>query len=169
MLRQQHTAKLRVTAMDIAIEQHKHKKIESFEEMVPEQYRSFSDIFTQENFNTLPIRRPWDHAIELVHGAKPYAGKVYSMTLDEQKALDEFLDDNLKTGRIQPSKSPWGAPFFFVKKKDGKLHPVQDYRKLNDLTTKNKYPLPLISELISKLKNSQYYTKMDIRWGYNNI
>lgn len=154
--------------MDIAIEQHKYK-IESFEEMVPEQYHSFSDIFTQDNFNTLPIRQPWDHAIELVDGAKPYAGKVYSMALDEQKALDKFLNDNLKTGQIQPSKSPWGALFFFVKKKDSKLCPVQDYCKLNDLTTKNKYPLLLISELISKLKDFKYYTRIDIHWGYNNI
>lgn len=159
----------RATAIDIAIEQHKNKKIKSFEELVPEQYRTFTDVFTEDMFQHLPEHRSWDHAIELVADAQPYAGKVYSMTLDEQKALDQFLEDNLKTGRIRPSKSPWGAPFFFVKKKDGKLRPVQDYRKLNDLTKKNRYPLPLISELIDKLKRAKYYTKLDIRWGYNNI
>ena len=61
------------------------------------------------------------------------------------------------------------SPFFFVKKKDGALRPVQDYRKLNDMTIKNRYPLPLIQELIDKLKTSKHFTKMDIRWGYNNI
>ena len=61
------------------------------------------------------------------------------------------------------------SPFFFVRKKDGKLRPVQDYRKLNEQTIKNKYSLPLISELVDKVKNAKYFLKMDIRWGYNNI
>ena len=61
------------------------------------------------------------------------------------------------------------SPFFFIKKKDGTLRPVQDYRKLDEMTVKNRYPLPLIQELIDKLKQSRYFTKMDVRWGYNNI
>jgi hypothetical protein len=61
------------------------------------------------------------------------------------------------------------SPFFFVKKKDGSLRPVQDYRKLNDMTIKNCYPLPLISELVDTLQNAKYFTKLDVRWGYNNI
>ena len=61
------------------------------------------------------------------------------------------------------------SPFFFVKKKDGKLRPVQDYRKLNEMTIKNRYPLPLISELIDKLSRAKIFSKMDVRWGYNNI
>ena len=91
------------------------------------------------------------------------------MNLDEQKALDKFLEENLKSGRIRPSNSPMASPFFFVKKKDGALRPVQDYRKLNEMTIKNRYPLPLIQELIDKLKLSKVFSKMDIRWGYNNI
>ena len=61
------------------------------------------------------------------------------------------------------------SPFFFVKKKDGTLRPVQDYRKLNEMTVKNRYPLPLIQELVDKLKGAKVFSKMDIRWGYNNI
>ena len=61
------------------------------------------------------------------------------------------------------------SPFFFVKKKDGKLHPVQDYQKLNSFTIKNRYPLPLIQELIDKLKYARIFSKLDVRWGYNNI
>ena len=61
------------------------------------------------------------------------------------------------------------APFFFVKKKDGSLRPVQDYQKLNEMTIKNRYPLPLISELVNKLKGAKYFTKLDVWWGYNNI
>ena len=95
--------------------------------------------------------------------------KTYNLTLDEQKELDAFLEENLKSGRIRPSKSPFTSAFFFIKKKDGKLRPVQDYQKLNAITVKNQYPLPIISELIDKLKNTKYFTKLDIRWGYNNI
>ena len=72
-------------------------------------------------------------------------------------------------GRIRPSKSPMAAPVFFVKKKDGKLQLVQDYRALNAMTVKNKYPLPLIPELIAKLRGAKYFTKLDVRWGFNNV
>ncbi|PIL36563.1 hypothetical protein GSI_00252 [Ganoderma sinense ZZ0214-1] len=61
------------------------------------------------------------------------------------------------------------SPFFFVKKKDGSLHPIQDYRQLNDITIKNRYPLPLVSDLIDRLKKAKYFTKLDIHWGYNNV
>ena len=107
--------------------------------------------------------------IELTPGFKPVDCKVYPLNPQEQKALDEFLEENLRTGRIRPSKSPMASPFFFIKKKDGSLRPVQDYRKLNEMTIKNRYPLRLIQELIDKLKQSKYFTKMDVRWGYNNI
>jgi hypothetical protein len=95
--------------------------------------------------------------------------KIYPLNPLEQKQLDKFLKEQLETGRIQPSKSPMGSPFFFVKKKDGTLRPVQDYRKLNEMTIKNRYPLPLILELINKLSEAKYFSKMDVRWGYNNI
>jgi hypothetical protein len=83
--------------------------------------------------------------------------------------LDKFLKDNSDKGYIRPSQSPMATPFFFVKKKDGKLRPCQDYRYLNDWTIKNAYPLPLISELTDKIKDAKYFTKLDVRWGYNNI
>lgn len=159
---------IRATATDIAIAEGKYKK-KTFEEVVPKDYWEFKDVFEEDVFNLLPERKPWDHAIELLPGAKPYCGKIYAMTRDEQVALDKFLQENIKTGRIRPSKSPWGAPFFFVKKKDGKLRPVQDYRKLNEMTKKNRYPLPLIADLLNKMKKAKYFSKLDIHWGYNNI
>jgi hypothetical protein len=88
---------------------------------------------------------------------------------EEQKQLDEFIEEHLRTGCIRPSKSPMASSLFFVKKKDGHLRMVQDYRKLNDMTIKNKYPLPLISELIDTLQNAKYFTKLDVHWGYNNV
>jgi len=95
--------------------------------------------------------------------------KVYPLSVKEQKKLDCFLDEHLKTRYIRPSKSPCAVPFFFVKKKDSSLRPVQDYRQLNEVIIKNKYPLPLIQELIDKVKGAQFFTKLDIQWGYNNV
>ena len=88
---------------------------------------------------------------------------------DEQKALLEFIREQQAKGYICPSKSPYAVLFFFIKKKDGKLRPVQDYQQLNEWTVKNHYPLPLISELIACVQGAKMFTKVDIRWGYNNI
>ncbi|SJL08820.1 uncharacterized protein ARMOST_12191 [Armillaria ostoyae] len=157
-------------ANELAAKANEEKEKKTFEQMVPESYRDFKDLFSKENFDDLPVRKPWDHAIELVPNAKNTLDcKVYPLNPIEQKELDKFLDENLASGRIKPSKSPMASPFFFVKKKDGTLHPVQDYRKLNEMTIKNRYPLPLISELMDKLGSAKYFTKLDVRWGYNNV
>ena len=95
--------------------------------------------------------------------------KIYPLSKEEQTQLEEFLKENLETNRIRPSKSPMASLFFFVKKKDGKLRLVQDYRKLNEMMITNCYLLPLISELIDKLTHVKIFSKMDIQWGYNNI
>jgi len=87
----------------------------------------------------------------------------------EQKELDQFLKENLETGHIHPSKSPMASPVFFIKKKDGTLQLVQDYQALNAMTVKNKYPVPLISKLINNLRGAKYFTKLDVRWGLNNV
>ena len=133
--------------------------------------KEFAPVFSQSGFDDLPPRRPWDHVIELKPSEenKPISSKVYALSRPEQIELDKFLDDHLKTGRIRPSKSPTASPFFFVKKKDGSLRPVQDYRRLNDITIRNRYPLPLVSDLMDKLKGAKYFTKLDVRWGYENI
>jgi hypothetical protein len=91
------------------------------------------------------------------------------MTLTEQTEMDAFLEEALATGRIRQSKSPLGAPVFFIKKKHGKLCFIQDYRALNVITRKNCYLLPLIDNLIHRLKDAHYFTKLDIHWGYNNV
>ena len=83
--------------------------------------------------------------------------------------MDEFIDENLRSGKICPSKSPQASPFFFVKKKDGSLRPCQDYQYLNSHTVRDAYPLPLISNLIDKLKDAKVFTKFDVWWGYNNV
>ena len=84
--------------------------------------------------------------------------KVYPMSRLEDEALKEFLDKQLAKGYIRPSKSQYASSFFFISKKDGKLCPVQDYRKINDITIRNQYPLPLISDLITDLRGAYIYS-----------
>jgi len=111
-----------------------------------------------------------DHKIEMKDGFIPKSIKNYNFTPVEQIKLDKFLKENLEKGYIRPSQSPMASPFFFVsKKEEGKLRPCQDYRYINDWTIKNAYPLPLILEIIDKLKGAKYFTKLDVQWGYNNI
>jgi len=135
----------------------------------PDCVRGFKSVFAKEDFDILPEHRQWDHAIELIPGSEPKSSKVYPLSPVEQKELDTFLEENLRTGRICPSKSPMAAPVFFIKKKDGSLRLVQNYRALNSMMVKNKYPLPLISELVSQLRGARYFTKLDVCWGFNNV
>jgi len=136
---------------------------------LPAYVAEFRSVFAKEDFDILLEHRKWDHAIKLIPGAEPKSSKVYPLSLLEQAELDTFLEENLCTRQIQPSKSPMAAPVFFIKKKDGSLHLVQDYHALNAMTVKNKYPLPLISELVSQLRGAWYFTKLDIHWGFNNV
>ena len=91
------------------------------------------------------------------------------MTLKEEEALNQWLDKQLKAELIVESKSRYAAPCFYIPKKDGLLWLVQDYRKLNQITIKDKMPLPLIGEVINKLKEVKYFNKLDLIWGYNNV
>ena len=141
----------------------------TIEEILLKYCHPYQDVFGKQTFNELPPWHPWDHAIELVEGAKALDCKIYPLSKEEQTQLKEFLKENLETNWIRPSKSLMASPFFFVKKKDGKLRPIQDYWKLNEMMIKNRYPLLLISELIDKLTHAKIFSKMDIRWGYNNI
>ena len=97
------------------------------EDVVPEPYLGFRDVFSKELFNELLEKKQWDHAIDLIPGSKPFSTTVYPISPVEQKELNDFLDENLSSGHICPSKSPMASQVFFVKKKDGKLWFVQDY------------------------------------------
>jgi len=136
---------------------------------LPDYAKRFESVFAKEDFDILLEHRQWDHAIELTPGSEPKSSKIYPLSLVEQKELDSFLEENLCTGQIRPSKSPMAAPVFFIKKKDGLLWLVQDYRALNSMTVKNKYLLLLISELVLQLHGARYFTKLDVRWGFNNV
>jgi hypothetical protein len=139
------------------------------EQMVPERYHKFLNVFDKKEANRFPSSKAWDHAIELKDGFVPKDCKIYPLSPLERSSLDEWINEQTTKGYIRPSKSPQASPFFFVGKKDGKLRLVQDYRYLNSQTVKNTYPVPLISETIDKLRNTRYFSKADVRWGYNNI
>jgi len=137
--------------------------------LLPTYVTEFQSVFAKEDFDILPEHCKWDHAIKLISGAELKSSKVYLLFSLEQAELDAFLEENLHTGHIRSSKSPIAAPVFFIKKKNGSLWLVQDYRILNAVTVKNRYSLPLISELASQLCGARYFTELDVRWGFNNI
>ena len=137
---------------------------------IPEEYRRHSRVFSEEESHRFPPSRPWDHAIELKEGAPEAINcKIILTMMKEDEALKKFIKEQSERGYIWKSKSPYASTFFFIKKKDGKLRPIQDYRKLNQYTIRNKYPLPLILELITQVKDASIFSKFDIHWGYNNI
>jgi len=139
-------------------------------EDLPEYIQPFTHLFNKKKFEKLPERREWDHEINLTDEAsKELNAKAYTMTLKEEEALNQWLDEQLKAGLIVESKSRYVAPCFYIPKKDSSLWLVQDYRKLNQVTIKDKTPLPLIREVIDKLKETRYFNKLDLIWGYNNV
>ena len=136
---------MRTTSTDLAIMVGKDNK----DVELPTQYQSFASVFSEEESQQFPPKRSWDHAIDFKPGVPNAIGcNVYPMTQVEDKALNDWLDEQLAKGYIHPSISPYTSSFFFIKKKDGKLRPVQDYRNLNKWTVRNQYPLPLITSLI---------------------
>jgi RNase H-like domain found in reverse transcriptase/Reverse transcriptase (RNA-dependent DNA polymerase) len=134
---------------------------------IPEPYQQYSRVFSSHKF---PLSRIWDHTIELKPNA-PAAlpSKLIPLSQTEQEELHKFVAEHTKQGTIRPSKSPYKACFFYIKKKDGKLQPMQDYWPVNQWTIRNTYPLPLIPELIDRLNSCSLYTKFNIHWGYNNV
>ncbi len=123
----------------LAQEAQKAEVSQPLEDMVPAQYHNFRDVFSKEAFDELPPWKAWDHAIDLSPGTELPCSQTFPLSPAEQKELDNFLWENLANGHIHPSKSPMGAPVFFIKKKDGSLCLMQDYRKLNEITVKNSY------------------------------
>ena len=109
------------------------------------------------------MRKVWDHAINLKEMFKPQKKRIYSLSKDEKKEVQNFMKDQLRKKYIRPSKSPQTSLVFFVGKKDGKKRMVMDYCNLNSQTVKNNYPLPLITELINNMGEKKVFTKIDLR------
>ena len=123
-------------------------------------------MFGKKKLERMPTQKTWDYAIDMKEGFMPRKGKVYR---EERKEVQEFIQKQLRKGYIRLLKLPQTAPVFFVGKKDGKKRMVQDYLYLNEWTVKNNYPLSLISDIIKNMGTKRVFTKIDLRWGYNNI
>ncbi|GKB65278.1 putative reverse transcriptase domain-containing protein [Tanacetum coccineum] len=130
--------------------------------------QDFSEVFP-EDLSGLPPARLVEFQIDLIPGAAPVARAPYRLAPSEMKELSEQLQELSDKGFIRPSSSPWGAPVLFVKKKDGSFRMCIDYRELNKLTVKNRYPLPRIDDLFDQLQGSNIYSKIDLRSGYHQL
>lgn len=136
---------------------------------IPAEYHKWIRVFSPREADTLPPHRPYDHKIPLLPGKQPPFGPLYPMSHEELKALRSWLDENLQKGFIRQSCSPAASPVLFVKKKDGSLRLCVDYRGLNAITVKSRYPIPLISETLTKLSRARFYTRFDIISAFNRL
>ena len=137
--------------------------------LLPKQYHDYLDVFSRKESETLPIRRSYDHAINLKEGFQPPNQTLYGMSRDEIVELKRYLEENLAKGFIRASRSPAASPVMFVKKPGGGLRFCVDYRGLNAITIKNRYPLPLISETLNRLCRAKFFTKLDIIAAFNRL
>ncbi|GKA59903.1 putative reverse transcriptase domain-containing protein [Tanacetum coccineum] len=126
-------------------------------------------VLFPEDLPGLPPTRQVEFQIDLIPGAAPVARAPYRLAPSEMKELSEQLKELSDKGFIRPSSSPWGAPVLFVKKKDGSFRMCIDYRELNKLTVKNRYPLLRIDDLFDQLQGSSVYSKIDLRSGYHQL
>ncbi|SYW74693.1 uncharacterized protein UHO2_01559 [Ustilago hordei] len=136
---------------------------------IPKPYQHLRDVFDEVEANKLPHHTKHDLHLELLEGGKPPQGPLYLKGPKEMSKLRRYLDENLEKGFIRPSKSPARSPVLFVPKKDGGLRLCVDYRGLNEITVKNRAPLPLIEEQLFLLRKARIYTKLDLRAAYNLI
>ena len=136
--------------------------LEEAQKLVPHEYWEYLDVFLKSKSERMLLRKPWDHGIDLKEDFPLKKGRLIPLSVDEQKEVEAFLDDQLSKGYIRPSNSQQTSPVLFVLKKDGKKRMVQDYQYLNDWTVKNNYLLPLISQLVDRLKGCKLFTKMDL-------
>ena len=136
---------------------------------MPKHFHKWKKVFGKVESERMPTQKPWDHAINLRKDFVPRKGRIYPLSRTEKEEVQAFVESQLKKGYIRPSKSPQTSLVLFVPKKDEKRRMVQDYQYVNKGTIKNSYPLPLISELIDNMGTKKVFTKMDLRWDYNNV
>lgn len=136
---------------------------------IPTELQEYQDVFEAESAGTIPRAKETDHSIDIKEGETVPFGPIYPLSRAELAILREYLEENLKNGRIRHSKSPAGAPILFVPKKDGTLRLCVDYRGLNKITEKNRYPLPLITEILDRISGCTFFSKIDVKDAYYRI
>ncbi|KAI2661080.1 Transposon Tf2-6 polyprotein [Labeo rohita] len=136
---------------------------------IPSEYQDLLEAFSRTKATHLPPHRPGDCAIDLIPGATPPKGQIFPLSQAESEAMQKYIQEELAKGFITPSTSPASAGFFFAKKKDGGLRPCIDYRGLNEVTIKYRYPLPLVPSALEQLRSAKLFTKLDLRSAYNLV
>src|ERR1700744_4063152 len=138
--------------------------------VLPEEYRKYEQVFKERESGKMPQRREWDHEIVLKPRFKPKRMAPYPMDQKMEALTLRWLDEMKRKGFIRASDSAMTSPLFWVEKKvKEEYRPCQDYRHVNSGRVPNAYPLPTISDLILRLQGQKYFTKFDVRWGYNNV
>jgi predicted aspartyl protease len=145
------------------------KSVSATDVVIPPALQSHTDVFNNDSAAMLPTHKTTDHAINLIDGKEPPYGPLYNLSARELEVLREYLDKELKLGRIRYSTSPAGAPLLFVPKKDGTLRLCVDYRALNSVSIKDRCPLPLIDETLSRLTGAWYFASLDLKDAYYRI
>jgi hypothetical protein len=128
----------------------------------------YPDVFLEE-LPGMPPDRDVEFSIELLPGTAPISKRPYRMDVKDLVELKKQIEELLEKGFIRPSSSPWGAPVLFVAKKDGSRRMFVDYRSLNEVTIKNKYPLPRIEDLFDQMRGAKIFSKIDLRAGYHQL
>lgn len=136
---------------------------------VPSVYHDLAEVFRKDRAQSLPPHRPYDCAIDLLLGAPLPTSRLYSLSLPEREAMEKYITESLAAGIIRASSSPVAAGFFFVEKKDKTLRPCIDFRGLNNITVKNKYPLPLLTSAFELLQGAVIFSKLDLRNAYHLV
>jgi len=136
---------------------------------IPPELMEFKDVMDISNSDILPSFKPTDHKIDLLPNTTPPVGPIYPLSRNQLLILHNYLEENLAKGRIRPSESPAASPVLFIPKKDGTLRLCVDYRGLNKITVKNRYPLPLISEILDRAAGAKFFTKLDVKDAYYRI
>jgi hypothetical protein len=158
-----HTTIGKTTVAQQLAEKATDQKKKTWQELIPPRYHEFGSIFLEAASERFPDKQWWDHAIDLKPDAPTSIDcRVYPLSPKEKEEQREFLESNLWLQCIQRSNSPYASGFFLIQKKDKKFRPIQDYQRLNQWTVPNKYPLPLISELIHDLAGKKLFSKSDV-------
>ena len=158
-------AKVEIIEVDVAEEDWD----KAVRKLLPPEYWDYTDVFSKAESDKLPPHRPYDHKIDLESSNTLGYSPLYKMSLVELEVVKQYLIDNLNKGFIEPSQAPFAAPVLFVKKANGSLRFCIDFRKLNQLTRKDRYPLPLIDETLARISKGKIFSKLDIRQAFHRI
>jgi hypothetical protein len=145
------------------------KELKEIRQQLPKIYQEYTDIFSKQESNKLPDHKSYNHHIKLTGDQELSYSPLYRITLKELEATQEYILENLNKDFIIPSNTPFASPILIASKPDGELRFYMDYQKLNALTKKDRYPLPLIEEVFKRLSKAKIFTKLDIQQGFHRI